>query len=133
MEYTTDVLDFRSTNEGIVVLATKWLNLGNGRTPLDPNWWNHLQRYPERLRKYVGTDEIQPLDSSIRVCFQRDDRGTSHDHFTHENATKLLELRKFNLLDFGKQLKHNESIWREYGFGTWDIGAAEVASLPTGL
>ena len=121
-EYTTDVLDSRHVDGGIIVAVTTWMNLGTGRTPLGSNWWNHLNHYPERLGKRIEIDKIlrgMPLNSSIRSSFEGEDGGTSHHRFTRENTTKLLELRRFQQSGSKKQLKHNDCTWRKYRFDTW--------------
>jgi hypothetical protein len=39
-EYQIDLQEYGRF--GVVVLITKWLDLGEGRTFMDPKWWSHL-------------------------------------------------------------------------------------------
>jgi len=107
-EYDFSLVECNSL--GVAAIITKWMDLGDGRTPLDPRWLSHLsQRYIATgvLREGEGITRRDPVRSdhaSIRDAFTRQNDPSELDTILPlETAQKLLQLPKLPILR-GKSL-----------------------------
>jgi hypothetical protein len=110
-EYQIDIQDYGQL--GVVVVITKWLDLGEGRTIMDPKWWNHLSKlYANHdvfaragwVYKKIPRDgepvlfEAGPIYAlfeagSIYALFERNDEHLTFDPLPTLEVKKLFEFQ----------------------------------------
>lgn len=94
---------------GIVAIITKWMDLGEGQTILDPRWLSHLSnRYPGSHvfgeadgingRRLVDRDPVRSNRASIRDSFGQDKLSGLDPILSLKTAERLFRLPKLPVL-----------------------------------
>jgi len=92
-EYRIDLQE--CGQHGVAVVTTKWLDLGEGRTILDPKWWSHLSRWYTDHGIFARADGIykEKLINRAPVPFEA---GSIHASFdlllTPEKLNELSQM-----------------------------------------
>ncbi len=95
---------------GAVAIFTKWMDLGEGQTILDPRWWSHLSdRYTasDVFRgvsginggRLVDRDPVRSNHVSIRDSFEQDESSWLGPVLALETAERLSRLSSYSLYD----------------------------------
>jgi hypothetical protein len=88
---------------GIAAVITKWMELGEGRTVLDPRWWSHLSTKYTGSHVFSQASEIhgkrlkeRPIvqfeGGSIRRSFEETDSLPCHPTLTPQILSRLSRL-----------------------------------------
>jgi hypothetical protein len=100
-EYQVDLQE--CGQPGVAVIITKWLDLGEGRTVLDPKWWSRLSAGYTRHRIFAGADGIykrRTIDrlpvsfepGSIHTSFEQDEHLAFDSLLTQDRANDLFKI-----------------------------------------
>ncbi|KAL3423631.1 hypothetical protein PVAG01_05378 [Phlyctema vagabunda] len=89
MEYMLQAVDFGE--RGLVVILTRWLNMGAGLDDADTKWQGHI------TRDAMEHDQSPPAMRGIRIAFESNAEVSLED-LTAANHLKLLSKRRMMLL-----------------------------------
>jgi hypothetical protein len=92
-EYRIDLQE--CGQHGVAVIITKWLDLGEGRTLLDPKWWSHLSTRYTNHGIFARADGIykERLIDKAPVSFEAGSIQASFDSLlTQETVNELSQM-----------------------------------------